>query len=197
MASISDSDCVRAAQDVEQLDRHLDDLLRELAYSSNSNGSTIAEPVKARRNIDFGSLVAWLDGVVETPLPDLTDSSTQPKTPDNFANLLTKPVEQSWLDERAMTATDFVQLAAIQPLFQFHPQHLRSQFPRLHLSPAWRSQLKEKVKYWHLLRSQLSCLRVLSLRLSVRQQSTLPVPQRQAGSRAQLKLLVTITPVGL
>jgi hypothetical protein len=107
MASISDSDCIKAAQDVEQLDRDLDDLMRELANSSNSNGSASAEPVKARRKIDFGSLVAWLDGVVETPLPDLTDSSTQPKTPDNFSNLLTKPVEQSWLDERAMTATDF------------------------------------------------------------------------------------------
>jgi hypothetical protein len=98
MASISDSECIKAAQDVEQLDRDLDDLMRELAEnSSTSNGSTNAKTVKPNRKVDFDSLVAWLDGTNEALLPDI----------ENFSNLLTKPIEQCWLDERAMTVANF------------------------------------------------------------------------------------------
>lgn len=79
--------------------------MRELA--DNSNGSTNANPVKPYRKEDFDSLAAWLNGTVETPLPDMTSFSTQPETPDNFSSLLTNPVEQSWLDERAMSVADF------------------------------------------------------------------------------------------
>jgi hypothetical protein len=99
--SVSDSDCVKAAQAVEQLDRELDELMKVLAELdepdtkspaattvTNSQQSTLSK-------VDLDPLVAWLDGEDTTSLPS------------NFSNLLTKPVEQSWLDERAMSSFDY------------------------------------------------------------------------------------------
>jgi len=105
--SISDSECVKAAQDVEKLDAELDELARELA-KYDSSCSSVAEPAKSYRHEDFESLTAWLNSFSES-LP-----SSQTSLPNGFTNLLEKPIEI--IDESTMTSEGF-HLACGKPSF--------------------------------------------------------------------------------
>ena len=98
MAYVSDSECIKAAEAVEKLDRELDELQQAL--------DGLVQPTKGKldsESNDFDALAAWLEGLTTMPEP-----STWPKTPANFNELLTKPVEQSWLDERTMNSFEFL-----------------------------------------------------------------------------------------
>jgi hypothetical protein len=111
--SVTDSECIKAAQDVEQLDRELDELVKVLAEIDNDSttkttSTTASSQPSTYRTVDFDSLAAWLEGLSDTTLPDMTNAATNPQPPSNFESLVTKPIEQSWLDERAMSSFDYV-----------------------------------------------------------------------------------------
>jgi len=109
--SVTDSVCVKAAQDVEKLDAELDELARELAkYDSSS--SSVAEPAKPYRHEDFESLTAWLNSFSES-LPS-SQTAAPDSLPTGFNNLLEKPIEL--FDESAMTEESF-HLACGKPSF--------------------------------------------------------------------------------
>jgi len=109
--SVTDSECIKAAQAVEQLDCELDELARELA-KYESSCSSVTEPAKPYRQVDFESLTAWLDGLSES-LP--CSQTAAPETlPVGFNNLLDKPIQV--LDESTMTSESF-HLACGKPSF--------------------------------------------------------------------------------
>ena len=97
--SVTDSECLKAAQDVEQLETELDELARELARYDSSQASTVVEPAKPLRTEDFDSLTAWLNSFTES-LPCSNSS-----LPDSFSNLLDKPLQLH--DENTMTSESF------------------------------------------------------------------------------------------
>jgi hypothetical protein len=108
--SISDSDCIKAAQEVEKIDRELGELMAVLADIDNSatptttTSTSFASQPSTFSNVDVDPLVAWLDGLVNTTLPAMSNQ----ELPKDFDRLLTKPIEQSWLDERAMSSFDYL-----------------------------------------------------------------------------------------
>jgi hypothetical protein len=97
--SVSDSECIMAAEAVEKLDRELDELQKVLDDWTQST----ATQTEANQPSDIDALAAWLQGFKPEPEP-----SNWSKTPRKLNNLLTKPVEQSWLDERAMNSFDYL-----------------------------------------------------------------------------------------
>jgi hypothetical protein len=107
--SVTDSDCIKAAQESEQLDQELNELVKVLAEIDDSatTTTTSGSQPSTYRNVQFDALTAWLDGLTDTSLPSMSNSACNPDLPANFTNLLTKPVEQSWLDERAMSSFDY------------------------------------------------------------------------------------------
>jgi hypothetical protein len=109
--SVTDSDCIKAAQESERLDHELDELVKALTEMDESatttpTSTTSGSQPSTYRNVQFDALTAWLDGLADTTLPSFNDTAN-PEVPSNFTNLLTKPVEQSWLDERAMNSFDY------------------------------------------------------------------------------------------
>lgn len=112
--SVSDNDCIKAAEAVEMLDRELDELQKVLDDWTQSKSS---DP--ETKPSDFDALAAWLEGFKPEPEP-----SNWPKTPANFNNLMDKPLkpisqsQPDWLDETTMTASD---LDALRPSFVSWP----------------------------------------------------------------------------
>ena len=103
--SITDSECTKAAQYVEQQEAALDELASVLAKYDSSQASTVVEPAKPAkpakplRTEEFDSLEAWLNSFSESR------PSSNPILPGNFNNLLNQPIQPD--DEYTMSSESF------------------------------------------------------------------------------------------